>query len=108
DGKMLYVAHHNSAGGASLIRVYGKSATGPMDTGADIAVPDALQNEGYSRIVDLVYVKKSGLFIGLFSTDLAAADSALDGQVMAPFAFDGGVGAFIDGGVWHGVGEFLP
>ena len=29
-------------------------------------------------------------------------------QLMAPFGFDGGVGAFIDGGVWHGAGEFLP
>ena len=107
DGNLLYVAHHAS-GGPSSIRVYAKGASGPMDTTTDIAVPDALQNGGYARIVDLVYVKKGGVFIGLFSTDLATADSSLDGEVMAPFGFDGGVGGFIDGGVWHGVGEFLP
>ena len=107
DGTMLYVAHHPS-GGPSMIRVYAKGASGPMDTTTDIAVPDALVNAGYARIVDLVYVKKGGVFVGLFSTDLATADSSLDGEVMAPFGFDGGVGGFIDGGVWHGVGEFLP
>jgi hypothetical protein len=108
DGNALYVAHH-TATGPSQIRVYSKSASGPVDTNVDIAMPDALLNAGYDRIVDLVYVKKGALFIGLFAmSNGAPADSSLNGDVMAPFGFDGGVGDFIDGGVWHGVGEFLP
>lgn len=107
DGTRLYVARHATVGNSELA-VFAKSGSGPVDTGVVVAVPDALATAGYGRIVDLAYVKRSGLFIGLFSTDLASADSSLDGQLMAPFALDGGVGAFIDGGVWHGVGEFLP
>jgi len=107
DGKLLYVARY-PPGSHSEIAVYQKSAGGPVDTGTVIAMPDALLNAGYDRLIDLVYVKKGGIFVGLFAVGGATADSALDGQVMAPFAFDGGVRPFIDGGVWHGVGEFLP
>jgi len=107
DGQMLYVATH-APPGPSQIDVFAKSANGPVDSGVVIAMPDALLNAGYDRIVDLVYVKKGGLFIGLFAMSGGATDSTLNGQVMAPFGFDGGVGDFIDGGVWHGVGEFLP
>jgi hypothetical protein len=107
DGTMLYVARHPTVGD-SEIAVFGKSASGPVDTGMVIALPDAMSNAGYDRIVDLVYVKKTGLFIGLFAMSNAMADNALDGTVMAPFGLDGGVGDWIDGGVWHGVGEFIP
>ena len=107
DGTMLYVARHPTIGN-SEIAVFAKGANGPVDTGAVIAMPDSLVAAGYDRIVDLVYVKKSGNFIGLFAMSGGMADSALDGQVMAPFSFDGGVGDWIDGGVWHGVGEFMP
>ncbi|MGZ3428375.1 MAG: hypothetical protein ACXVCV_17105, partial [Polyangia bacterium] len=106
DGSMLYVAGHPLVG-ASEIHVFSKSASGPVDTGTVIAMPDALLNAGYDRIVDLVYVKKGGVFIGLFAMN-TGGDSALNGDVMAPFSFDGGVGDWIDGGVWHGVGEFMP
>jgi hypothetical protein len=102
DGTMLYVAEH-AAVGPSDIRVFAKSAGGPVDTGTIIAIPDALVGDGYTRLVDLVYVKKSGVFVGLFTTD-----TGTEGDVMAPFALDGGSGGYIDGGVWHGVGEFMP
>ena len=107
DGAMLYVARH-PVPGDSVIEVFAKGANGPVDTGVAITLPDALLNATYTRLVDLVYIKKSGTFIGLFAIPGASPDNGLDGQVMAPFAFDGGVGPFIDGGVWHGVGEFMP
>jgi len=102
DGTFLYVAEHPTTG-ASDIRVFAKSANGPVDTATTIAIPDALANGGYDRLVDLAYVKKTGLFIGLFTTEAGS-----EGDVMAPFALDGGSGPWIDGGVWHGVGEFMP
>jgi hypothetical protein len=102
DGSFLYVSEHASTG-PSDIRVFAKSANGPVDTGTTLAIPDELVNNGYDRLVDLAYVKKSGLFIGLFTTE-----AGTEGDVMAPFALDGGVGPWIDGGVWHGVGEFMP
>jgi hypothetical protein len=107
DGTMLYVARHATVGGSELA-VYGKGASGPVDTGTAIALPDAISMGGYDRIVDLVYIKKTGLFIGLFAMSNGMADNALDGEVMAPFGLDGGVGNWIDGGIWHGVGEFVP
>jgi hypothetical protein len=107
DGTMLYVASHPNPGD-SVIHVFAKGASGPTDTGMTIALPSALLTIGYTRLVDLVYVKKSHSFIGLFAKPGSAVDSALNGDVMAPFAFDGGVGPFIDGGVWHGAGEFMP
>jgi hypothetical protein len=107
DGTMLYVSSHPTAGD-SAIHVFGKGASGPVDTGLTIALPDALLNAGYTRLVDLVYVKKTKSFIGLFAMPMALTDSQLNGDVMAPFGFDGGVGGFIDGGVWHGAGEFMP
>jgi hypothetical protein len=107
DGNLLYVAAHPNLGD-SVIHVFGKGASGPVDTTMTIGLPDALLNAGYTRLVDLVYVKKSHSFIGLFAMPGTSADSSLNGDVMAPFDFDGGVGGFIDGGVWHGAGEFLP
>jgi hypothetical protein len=108
DGNALYVARHAAAGPSEIV-VFGKGgANGPVATGMVLPVPDAMAAAGYARLVDLAYVKQSGLFIGLFSTNLSSADNMLDGQVMAPFALDGGVGGYIDGGIWHGVGEFVP
>jgi hypothetical protein len=102
DGNLLYVAGYPTVGDG-LIAVFGKSANGPVDTTTTIALPDSLLNAGYNHLVDLVYLKKGGTFIGLFTMT-----TGTDGDVMAPFAFDGGVGNWIDGGVWHGVGEFMP
>jgi hypothetical protein len=102
DGTMLYVSEHPSVGDSD-IRVFAKGGNGPVDTTMTIAIPDALANNGYTRLVDLAYVKKSGLFIGLFTTS-----TGTEGDVMAPFGLDGGAGPWIDGGVWHGVGEFVP
>lgn len=107
DGTTLYVATHPTAGD-SVIHTFAKGASGPTEVGTPITLPDALLNAGYTRLVDLVYVKKSKSFVGLFAMPGAMPDQALNGDVMAPFGFDGGVGAFIDGGVWHGVGEFMP
>ncbi|HEX9103336.1 MAG TPA: hypothetical protein VF997_14085 [Polyangia bacterium] len=107
DGTKLYVAAHTPTS-ASQIDVFDKGANGPVASGVTIAMPDSLLNAGYDRIVDLVYLRKSGTFVGLFAMSGGLPDSSLNGDVMTPFAFDGGVGAFIDGGVWHGVGEFMP
>jgi hypothetical protein len=106
DGNQLFVARHSSTGPSEIV-VFDKSANGPVATGTVLAIPDSMVNDGYDRLVDFAYVKKSGVFIGLFQTG-GSPDSALDSAVMAPFSLDGGVGALIDGGVWHGVGEFLP
>ncbi len=107
DGNLLYVASHPNPGD-SVIHVFAKGASGPVDTTMTIGLPLALLDAGYTRLVDLVYVKKSHSFIGLFAMPGGSADSSLNGDVMAPFDFDGGVGGFIDGGVWHGAGEFIP
>ncbi|MCA1663232.1 MAG: hypothetical protein LC659_02985, partial [Myxococcales bacterium] len=108
DGRSLYVVTHPLTG-PSAIDVYAKSANGPVITSTVLTIPDELLNLGYDRIVDLAYVKKSGLFVALFdSSATSIADSGLDGKVMASMAGDGGLGAIIDGGVWHGVGEFMP
>ena len=107
DGNLLYVARHPAAMPSELV-VFGKSAGGPVATGAVIAMPDQLLNDGYMRIVDFAYLKKSGLFIGLFAVGGVKPDSALQGEAMAPFGLDGGIGPYIDGGIWHGVGSFLP
>ncbi len=106
DGAHLFVSTHTTVG-ASQICVFNQSANGPVDSGLVLAIPDAMANAGYTRLIDFAYVKKSGLLIGLFAQP-TAVDSSLNSQVMAPFGLDGGVGSFVDGGVWHGVGEFLP
>jgi hypothetical protein len=103
DGNLLYVAGYPMVGSDGQIAVFSKSANGPVDTTTRIALPDALLNAGYVHLVDLVYLKKGGVFIGLFTTI-----TGTEGDVMAPFAFDGGSGDWIDGGIWHGAGEFLP
>jgi len=108
DGDALYVARRPVVATTSEIAVYGKGPNGPVDTGIVIPLPDALVSAGYDHIVDFAYIKKSGVFIGLFATYSGTPDNMLDGEVMAPFGRDGSVGPFIDGGIWHGVGEFLP
>lgn len=108
DGDHLYVSHYVLPDPTSEIVVFDKGGAGGPTQSGTIALPDALLNGGYIRLIDFAYVKKGGVFVGLFSSDGASADSALNGEVMAPFALDGGAGGFIDGGVWHGVGEFLP
>lgn len=108
DGNSLFVARQSAVGPSEIV-IFDKGANGPVASALPpIPVPDALLGAGYDRIVDLAYVKKSGLFIGLFATGGGSPDSALNGDVMAPFWADGGSGAWIDGGIWHGAGEFLP
>lgn len=108
DGNLLYVVDHPVTG-PSQVDVFTKGAAGPMPTTTVLAIPDELFSLGYDRIVDLAYIKKSGLFVALFDkSSTSVADSGLDGKLMATMAADGGFGAFIDGGVWHGVGEFMP
>lgn len=107
DGNSLFVST-STLGNPSQIVVFDKSANGPVATALTLPIPDALVNDGYARLVDFAYVKKGGLFIGLFAADVSASDNQLNGDVMAPFALDGGSGPYIDGGTWHGVGEFLP
>ncbi len=108
DGNLLYVVDHPVTG-PSQVDVFTKGANGPVATTTTLAIPDELFSLGYDRIVDLAYIKKSGLFVALFDmSSTSVADSGLDGKLMATMARDGGFGAFIDGGVWHGVGEFMP
>ena len=106
DGNQLFVARHTAAGPSEIV-VFDKSADGPVATGVVIAIPEAMLDAGYSRLLDFAYIKRSGVFIGLFSTG-GMPDNALNSNVMTPFGLDGGVGPMIDGGIWHGVGEFLP
>ncbi|MDB4968011.1 MAG: hypothetical protein JWN44_3700 [Myxococcales bacterium] len=106
DGNQLYVARHTSTGPSEIV-VFDKSASGPVDTMTVIPIPAAMLDAGYDRLVDFAYVKKSGVFIGLFNVG-GSADDQTDSAVMTPFGLDGGTGPVIDGGIWHGVGEFLP
>lgn len=107
DGAHLYVSHYVSPDPTSEIVVFDKGANGPTQVGT-IQLPNSLLDAGYIHLVDFAYVKKGGLFVGLFTMSGGVPDSQLNGDVMAPFGLDGGAGPFIDGGVWHGVGEFLP
>jgi hypothetical protein len=111
DGDNLYVAFYQIPT-ASRIEVFTKSANGPVDTGIDNAIPmpPSIVTSCCDRLLDFAYVKKGGMFIGLFANGEAGTvgDQLLSGSLMAPFALDGGVGPVIDAGVWSGVGEFLP
>lgn len=105
DGNVLYVSRHdNSAGAVSQFVVLDKSRS---VVGNPIALPGGLP-AGYNRCVDFAFTKKEGVFIGLFAVGSGVNDPILDGKLMAPFGFDGGLGPAIDAGVWHGIGEFLP
>lgn len=108
SGSNLWVARHSSTGPSEVV-IFDKGANGPVASALPpIAIPTDLLNIGYDRIVDLVYVKKSGVFLGLFAASGGSADSAVDGRVLGQLAPDGGLGPLVDGGVWHGVGEFMP
>ncbi len=111
DGDQLYVAFYQIPT-PSRIEVFTKSDNGPVDTGIDAAIPmpPSIVTSCCDRLVDFAYVKKGGMLIGLFANGSAGTvgDQFLGGSLMAPFAFDGGVGPAIDAGVWNGVGEFLP
>jgi hypothetical protein len=104
DGNVLYVSRHDNSTAAGQFIVIDKTRT---VVGAPIALPSGLP-AGYNRCLDFAWTKKSGVFIGLFNKGTTVEDPTLDGKLMAPFGFDGGLGPGIDGGVWHGIGEFLP
>jgi hypothetical protein len=109
DGKSLFVARHTAVGPSEIVIFDKGGVNGPVASALPpIPIPDALLSNGYDRIVDLAYIKKTGIFIGLFAVSGGSPDSALSGDVMAPWSPDGGSGPRIDGGIWHGVGEFLP
>ena len=104
DGNVLYVSRHDvTAGAVGQFVVLDKSLA---VVGGPIALP-ALP-AGYNRCVDFAFVKHGGAFIGLFGVGSGVNDPIVDGKLMARFGWDGGLGAAIDAGVWHGVGEFLP
>jgi hypothetical protein len=104
DGNVLYVSRHDTTAGAVSQFVVLDKTRSMIGT---VALPSGLP-AGYNRCVDFAWTKKSGTFIGLFSIGSGVNDPTLDGRLMAPFGFDGGLGPAIDGGVWHGIGEFLP
>ena len=110
DGDQLYVAFYQIPT-HSFIEVFTKGgANGPVDTGNAISMPQSIVDSCCDRLLDFAYIKKGGMFIGLFANGEGGSigDQLLSGSLMAPFAFDGGVGPSIDAGVWSGVGEFLP
>jgi hypothetical protein len=103
DGKVLYLSRHDNSPAAGQFVV--------LDTQRNvigtIALPTGLPS-GYNRCLDFAWTRKSGVFIGLFAKGTSVEDAILDGKLMAPFGFDGGIGRAFDAGVWHGIGEFLP
>jgi hypothetical protein len=107
DGERLYVARYQGLVSPSEIVVFTKSANGPQPTSLVYPIPSLACCD---RLIDFAYVKKGGVFIGLFANGGGGGtpDSSLDSELMAPFDFDGGMGALIDAGRWHGLGEFLP
>jgi hypothetical protein len=105
DGNLLYVARHANNTTASEFWVLDQTM---KVVASGIPMPAALTAQGYDRCVDLAWTKKDGVLIGLFAKSNSLADSMLNGQLMAPFSLDGGLGPAIDAGVYHGAGEFLP
>jgi hypothetical protein len=103
DGNVLYVSRHDNSAAAGEFVVLDKTRT----VIGTIALPTGLP-AGFNRCLDFAWTKKSGVFIGLFAKGSGVNDPVIDGQVMAPFGFDGGLGPAIDAGIWHGIGEFLP
>ena len=87
--------------------VFDKSASGPAaDRRRSSRMPDAMLDAGYDRLLDFAYLKKGGVFVGLFASAAARqlARQRGDGAVRPRWRRR----RWIDGGIWHGVGEFLP
>jgi hypothetical protein len=106
DGNLLYVAVHDLVGNPTQFLVFDKTFT---QQGPAIDLPTAISGAGLDRCVDFAWTRHGGGFYGLFVTAGATLnDSKLDGSQLYPFAFDGGAGAPIDAGTFHGLGEFLP
>jgi hypothetical protein len=103
DGNALYVSRHDNSAAAGQFVVLDKTRA----VVGTVALPAGLPAT-YNRCLDFAWTKKSGVFLGLFAHGNTIEDPTLDGKLMAPFGFDGGLGPAIDGGVWHGIGEFLP
>lgn len=104
DGNRLYVSVHDTTGMPSVFVVLDKSYASV----ATIPIPDALLNNGLDRCLDFAFTQR-GFFVGLFAASGASPnDAALNATQVYPFAFDGGVGAPIDAGLLHGIGEFAP
>lgn len=104
DGNALYVSRHDTTSGAVGEFVVLDKTLAVVGT---VALPSGLPS-GYNRCVDFAFTKR-GTLIGLFTNSASGLnDPTLDGKLMAPFGFDGGLGGGYDAGVWHGVGEFFP
>jgi hypothetical protein len=103
DGNLLYVSRHDNSAAAGQFVVLDQTRS----VVGTVALPAGLPAT-YNRCLDFAWTKKGGVFIGLFAHGTTIEDPTLDGKLMAPFGFDGGLGPAIDGGVWHGLGEFLP
>lgn len=104
DGKLLYVAAHDTTGDPSQFLVFDST----FSQVATLALPAALLGQSLDRCLDFAWAGKFG-FYGLFaSSGGSLSDATLSAGQLTPFAFDGGVGAPIDAGTIHGVGEFLP
>ncbi len=114
DGNSLYVARHAVAAASEIVIFDKGGANGPVASALPpIPIPTDLANAGFDRIIDLAYAKHGGVFIALFAVGGSSPDNGLPtdaGFAMAQIGFDGGgsAGPLVDGGVWHGIGEFLP
>ena len=91
---------HPTAGRQRHRMCSARARAGPSTPARPSRCPTRCSTPATTACVDLVYVKKSGVVHRpVRDARAASTDSQLDGDVMAPFGFDGGVGGFIDGGV---------
>ncbi len=107
DGKLLYVAVHDTIGSPSQFLVFDQTLA-PV-AGSPVAIPGDLLTNGLDRCLDIAF-SQTGVFYGLFvASGGVLNDAALPGaSQIYPFAFDGGVGAPIDAGLVRAIGEFIP
>ncbi len=103
DASYLYVAAHDSLG-VTQFYIYDKTFA---QVGSPVDVPIDLQNAGLVRCIALAWTEKAGVFYGLFA-DNGLNDTATTASQLYPFAFDGSVGAPVDAGTWHAIGDFVP
>jgi hypothetical protein len=102
DGKHLYVSEHAGISPSQFETL--DTTFAPVASPSPM--PNALLNAGLDRCLDFAWAK--GGFYGLFVNSGGLATDDLPPDELVPFALDGSVGAAIDAGVLHGIGEWTP
>jgi hypothetical protein len=102
DGTYLYLSEHFGAS-ASQFEILGNNF---MPVASPVPIPDQLLNNGIDRCLDFAWTRRG--FFGLFVSSGGNVSDNLLADELVSFALDGGVGAPIDAGKLHGMGEFLP